>query len=126
MERIEYQPTMGEINLTSEMISTLQGLSFDEQTKHFGIVTDEDEEKYSYGESDGANHYERAMDVETCSYTRSWIVKDGIIVGVAFSNWASRTEYKFLESWCTTYFCFDDDGTGSTDVSVYCKLVWID
>ena len=124
MDIIEYTPSMGEINLTDEMISELKGLPIEEQAKLFGIVYDEDEEDFSYGESDGTKHYSRTTDAENCRYARKWIVKDGIIVGIVFSNWNNKLVNHFLESWCNVYFCVDEDGTGSTDVSVYCKLVW--
>ena len=124
MEIIEYNPAMGEINLTDEMMSELKGLPIEEQKKLFGIVYDEDEEEFSYGESTSQKSYSRTIDVENCSYVRQWIVKDGIIVGIVFSNYSNRPVPKFLDSWCNVYFCIDEDGTGSTDVTVYCKLVW--
>lgn len=125
MNSIEYTPSMGKINLTDEMIAALKELPIDEQAKRFGIVFEDDEEEYSYGESTGGRSNSYVIAPERCSYTRQWIVKDGIIVGIVFGDWRNQPAYRFLNEWCNTYFACDDDGTGSTDVSVYCKLVWI-
>lgn len=124
MNCTEYEPKMGEINLTDEMIAVLKGLPIEEQAKWFGIVRDESEEDYSYGQSEGGRNATYGMDVDKCHYAQSWIVKDGIIVGIVFSDWRNQPAYHFLNTWCNTYFCFDDDGTGSTEANVYCKLVW--
>lgn len=124
MECIEYNETMGKINLTEEMISVLKGLPLEDQAKHFSIISEVSETEYSYGEDEGSSHYTRESDVEKCSYTRSWIVNDGIIVGVVFSNWNNKPVSCFLDKGCCTYSCSDDDGVGSTDVTVMSKLIW--
>ena len=124
MDCIEYKPDMGKINLTNEMIEVLKGLPIEEQAKKFAVVKSVSEEEYSYGQSDGSSHSLNEMDADKCSYARKWIVKDGIIVGIVFSNYAGRDTYEFLDSWCNTYFCSDDDGTGSTEVIINCKLIW--
>ena len=116
---------MGKITLTEEMISTLKGLSIQEQAKFFGVVSSETTEEYSYGQSEGGTESVRTEAAESCYYTRKWIVKDGIIVGAVFSNYAGRDTCRLLGEWCNTYFCMDDDGTGSEDVTVYSQLVWL-
>ncbi len=124
MNCIDYSPDMGQINLTDDMAAVLKGLPIDEQAKWFGIVYDEREEEYSYGEAEGTRKASYGTDVDKCSYARKWIVQDGMIVGIVFRNRNNSDAYCFLNEWCNTYFCIDDDGTGSTDVSVSCKLVW--
>lgn len=124
MEVIEYKPTMGEINLSEEMIAVLKQLPLEEQAEKFAIESSENESEYSYGQLEGEKDSSYLIKANKCRYTRKWIAKDGIIVGIVFSNWRNALEEKFLNEWCNTYFCIDEDGTGSTDVSVYCRLVW--
>ena len=124
MDQIAYEPQMGEINLTEEMISALRGLPIEEQAKKFAVIDSESTEEYSYGESEGGRHSSSTIDAERCYYADKWIVKDGMIVGIVFRNYANKPTPTFLNESCCTYFCMDDDGVGSTEASVYCKLVW--
>ena len=106
------------------MISQLKELPLEEQMKKFAIIVYENRSSYSYGECDYHHEGEKEIAVEKCADARGWIVKDGIIVGMAFANYRNDIEYKFLDAPCNTYFCSDDDGVGSTDVIVTCRLVW--
>lgn len=124
MNYIDYKPDMGEITLTDEMIATLKALPLEEQQKCFMLEYRETKTWYSYGERDGGKDETSVIEVANFYRALDWIVKDGIIVGISFRDWAGKVAYRSLDQWCCTYSVSDDDGTGSTDVDDYARLVW--
>ena len=123
MDIIEYKTSMGTIEMPEETIAKLKGLSIDEQIKFFEIDVYEENESFSYGESDGKSTNSYTTEVEKCRKIEGLIVKDGIIVGAIFCAYNGKPVERLLDEWCLTYYCSDDDGTGSTDSSVQRRIV---
>ena len=123
MNIIEYKTSMGTIEMPEETIAKLKGLSIDEQINFFEIDVYEENESFSYGESDGKSTRSYTTEVEKCSKIEGLIVKDGIIVGAIFCAYNGKPVECLLDKWCLTYYCSDDDGTGSTDSSVQRRIV---
>ena len=124
---LEYKEEFGENPLTDEMREILSGLSLDEQIDYFEMENADSEEKFSYGESRGERE-------RHCTYTlrykmrrdgfeptvRGLVVNEGFIVGWIYDG----DRIGLLNEWYCTYWACEDDGTGSTTVADYYKLVF--
>lgn len=131
IKTIEYTSDLGENPLTQEMKDELAGKSLEEQLDYFAVVDADYVEDYSYGEKEGSSkrgHYAPLVE-KMCSWSpvvRDLIVSDGIIVGAMFhENGGYRGKPALLNQSACTYFCVDDDGTGSTCVTSYSKLIYV-
>ena len=133
MDTIEYEASMGKINLSDEMITALKGLPIEEQAKRFCIEITERVHEIVYGERCEIKCEKHIGDAEECPHVLKWIVKDGIIVGIVYQfiedlelykNYSSGLVYGFLNSCHTTSFRTHGGGLYGTHESAEYKLLW--
>ena len=124
MEIIEYEESMGKIKFIDSRFEILQGLPMEEQAQRFKVEVEVVDWDNIYGERIVNDCSTYVVDVEECPYARKWIVKDGIIVGVAFNDEHDALRYLFLDDRCTTYHRWDKNGIGGHHLFVTCTLVW--
>lgn len=124
MDTIEYDASLRRINLTDEMISVLKGLPIEEQAKHFRVVIEYVDWDNIYGERIVNERKFSEVSAEECKYAHKWIVKDGIIVGIVFSDDKGKLTYASLNDQCETYFLWEKNGIGGRHFEEYCTLIW--
>ena len=128
MDFIKYKKDMGKITLTEEMMSSLKGLTLEEQTKQFAIEKCETSENYLFGEEALPLESSIIMEVGLCKAAKSWIVKDGIIVGMVFIYYNGKDSYCFLDpfgyDWGFRNNYVNEQGPSYREINVKCRIVW--
>ena len=123
---IEYEESMGGINLSNEQLELLKGLPLEEQKKQFQVILEENAWDIIYGERERKPTTFKFVGVEECRHVKNWVVKDGVIVGVIFTDHYSKTgtAFRSLDRDCPAFYEHIPDGIGGSTYTADCTLIF--
>ena len=121
MEFIEYKDGFGEYTYPEGFEKTLDGLSAEEQTKHFRVTRRSNLAHTGWRE----RSVESGISLTDSSDVRAVVLKDGKIVGVMLENDNGREVFCPPEKCVCTYYAEDNNGAGYKTREDYTYLICV-